>query len=265
MNCRAPALAKSCGANWPKWRSNREKKQNKKAGGKVNYTTDPKVRAALFDIDGTLTASGVWWEALLASPDVKPLKKLWLNTTAMPHYLLSKAGIASQAGFRNRWIRLMAWLMAGWSDNQVQAINEQTVTTCLVPALRSDVWDILRQHKAAGHPVILVSTMFEGIVNRFAQHIGGDAGLGSIVEFRDGHCTGQIVGETNSGGRKVNFARRYLEQHYPEISVAECAAYADSRSDIPFLAGVGFPIATYPDEIMRAAATEHGWSIYEGV
>jgi phosphoserine phosphatase len=94
--------------------------------------------------------------------------------------------------------------------------------------------------------------------------VGADTGLGSQVEFRDGRCMGRIVGQTCSGLRKVDFARRYLEQHHPGLSLADCAAYADSRSDIPFLAGVGYPVAVYPDEAMRAAALEHGWPIYEG-
>lgn len=225
---------------------------------------DPETRAALFDIDGTLTASGVWWAAIMDSPHTKLYKRLWLRGTAMPHYLLTKIGLASQANFRNRWIRLMAWLMAGWSEDQVQVAYEATLTTCLMPNVRSDVWDVLKRHKAAGQPVILVSTMFEGIVHRFALRLGADAGLGSIVEFDDGRCTGRIIGETCSGGRKVDFARRYLEQHDPDLSLTVCAAYADSRSDIPFLDGVGFPVATYPDEGMRAVAVERGWIIYEG-
>lgn len=231
----------------------------------MGYTIDSNVRAALFDTDGTLTESGQVWGVLLGSSDVKALKKRWLHTTALPHYLLSKIGVLSQAGFRNRWVRLMAWLMAGWPDDKVRAIYEQTVSTSLTPALRSDVWDVLKQHTAAGHPAILVSTMFEGMVNRFALHLGADVGLGSVVEMRDGRCTGKIIGETCSGGRKVEFARRYLEQHHPDLTLADCAAYADSRSDIPFLVGVGCPVATYPDDAMRAAATERGWTIYEGL
>jgi putative phosphoserine phosphatase/1-acylglycerol-3-phosphate O-acyltransferase len=235
----------------------------------VNSTIDPvgvpAVHAALFDVDGTLIETGQVWTVLLRSPDVRRFKKHWLHATALPHYVLSKTGLVSQSGFRNRWVRLMAWLMAGWTDDQARALYEQTVLSSMISALRSDVWDILKQHKAAGHPVILVSTMFEGIVNRFAEHVGADIGLGSIVGFRDGYCTGQIIGETCSGERKVAFARRYLEQQHPDLALAACAAYADSRSDIPFLSGVGFPVATYPDDAMRAAASECGWMIYEKV
>jgi phosphoserine phosphatase len=106
--------------------------------------------------------------------------------------------------------------------------------------------------------------MFEGIVQRFADVVGADTGLGSVVEFRDGVCAGRIVGPTCSGVRKVDVTRRYLEQHHPNLSLDDCAAYSDSRSDVAFLAGAGYPVATYPDEVMRGAARDRGWMVYEG-
>jgi HAD superfamily hydrolase (TIGR01490 family) len=228
------------------------------------YSIDPNIRAALFDIDGTLTSGGDVWAALIHSPDVSRLKKGWLYASGLPHYLLSKAGIVSQAGFRDRWVRLMAWLMARWPEQQAQAHYDQIVIEGLLPMLRADVLEILKQHQALGHPVILVSSMFEGIVQGFGAHIGADAGVGTRAEFRSGRCTGRVIGETCSGARKVEFARRYLDEHHAGLSLAEMAAYADSRSDIPFLVGAGFPVATYPDEGMRAAAQDRGWPVYEG-
>jgi HAD superfamily hydrolase (TIGR01490 family) len=225
---------------------------------------DSNVRAVLFDIDGTLTSGGEVWAALVHSPYVSRLKKGWLYSSGMPHYLISKAGVVSQAGFRDRWVRLMAWLMARWPEQQAQAHYDQIVVEGLLPMLRGDVLDILKRHQAAGHPAILVSTMFEGIVQGFAAHIGADVGLGTRVEFRNGRCTGRVIGETCSGGRKVEFAQRYLQEHHAWLSLDEVAAYADSRSDVPFLAGAGYPVATYPDDGMRAAALARGWSIYEG-
>jgi HAD superfamily hydrolase (TIGR01490 family) len=230
----------------------------------LTYTINPNVRAALFDIDGTLTSGGEVWAALIESSHVGRFKRAWLYGTAMPHYMVSKTGLVSQTGFRDRWVRLMAWLMAGWPVQQAQEHYDQIVIEGLLPRLRSDVVEIVKQHQTMGHPVVLVSTMFEGIVQGFAAHIGADTGLGSRVEFRHDRCTGRITGETCSGARKVDFARQYLEQHYAGLPMADCAAYADSRSDIPFLAEAGYPVATYPDEDMRAAAQERGWTIYEG-
>jgi len=230
----------------------------------LTYEIPSEVRAALFDIDGTLTTGGEVWGPLLKSPDVPSWRKGWLYVTAMPHYGLSKAGVVSQAGFRDRWVRLMAWLMTGWRYDRVQVLCSTIVRDHLIPALRPDVVKILKQHSAAGHPVILVSTMFREIVNDLAERVGADAGLGSEVEIRDKVCTGRIAGQTCAGVRKLEVARHYLDQRFPAFSLDVCAAYADSASDIPFLSGMGYPVAVYPDAAMRAAASERGWPIYEG-
>jgi HAD superfamily phosphoserine phosphatase-like hydrolase len=182
----------------------------------------------------------------------------------MPHYLSSKTGLVNQAAFRDRWVRLMAWLMGGWSEGQAQGIYDQIVDGFLKLTLRPDVVEILKQHKGQGHPAILVSSMFEGMASGFAPHVGADAAIGSQVEFRNGRCRGRIAGPTCSGARKLDFARRYLEAHHPGITLADCAAYADSRSDIGFLEGVSYPVAVYPDEGMRATAVSRGWPVYEG-
>lgn len=230
----------------------------------MTYTIPSGVRAALFDIDGTLTSGGEVWSVLIHSPLVSRARKSWLYGSGMPHYLLSKTGLVSQSGFRDRWVRLMAWLMKDWPEAQVQAMVTRLSQGALIPALRADVVDILRQHQAAGHPVLLVSTMFTGIVSDFAHHLGVAAPLGSVVGMANGRCLGRIEGPTCSGARKLDFARRYLEQHHPGIALADCAAYADSRSDIPFLGGAGYPVAVYPDDAMHAAARQQGWAVFGG-
>jgi HAD superfamily hydrolase (TIGR01490 family) len=228
----------------------------------MSYTPDPRSRAALFDIDGTLTAGGDVWAPLVKSPDVQPRRRAWLYASGWPQYALSKARVISQAGFRDRWVRLMAMLMGGWTSHQVQELYGRMVSVSLVPMLRPDVVGILEQHKTQGQPVLLISTMFEGIVQALAGRLGADAGLGSRLELSNGRCTGKIVGPTCSGARKLAFARAYLEPHAPDLTLDDCAAYADSRSDIPFLSGVGYPVAVYPDEAMRRAAVEQGWPIH---
>lgn len=230
----------------------------------MTITEQTTIQAALFDIDGTLTTGGPVWKALIAAPDVPLWRKSWIYGTAFPHYMLSKAHIMDQAAFRDRWVRLMAWLMTGWSSAQVDAICDQIATGMLVPNLRPDVVRTLKQHSDEGHVVILVSTMFERIVARLVRHLGADAGLGSVVAFDGDRCRGRITGETCSGGRKLEFIQRHLSEHHPTITLAHCAAYADSGSDIPFLAGAAQPVAVYPDDAMREAAQSHHWAIHSG-
>lgn len=232
--------------------------------GSLEYANHPQIRAALFDIDGTLTTGGEVWAILLASPRVPAWRKAWLYLTAYPHYVLARLHLADQAAFRDRWIRLMAWLITGWSEDEYLALCERMVQETLLPALRDDVVSLLRQHHTTGHVVLLVSTMFAGIVTAMARAIGADAGLGSQVGLSDGRCTGRIVGDTCAGARKLEFVGRHLEKHHADITLSVCAAYADSASDVPFLSGVRFPVATYPDAAMRQAAVERGWTIFPG-
>lgn len=219
------------------------------------------IQAALFDVDGTLTAGGQMWQGLLKSPDVQKSRIAWLYLTAVPHHLLSRAGAVSQAQFRDRWVRLMAWLMTGWSEAQVQHLYSHIAQDYLIPDLRPDVVSVLKNHKQQGHYVALVSTMFEGILRALADHVGADAGIGSQVAMVNGQCTGRIVGPACSGARKLDFAREHLAGQVP---LDACTAYADSKSDIEFLSGVGYPVATYPDDAMRLAAEKRGWRIYTG-
>ena len=219
-------------------------------------------KAALFDIDGTLTTGGDVWGGLLGAPEVAVWRRAWLYATALPHYGLSKAGLISERGFRERWVRLMAWLMTGWTAQQVQGVYDMVAHDFLVPDLRPDTVVLLNQHKAAGHPVILVSNMFEGIVQALAVHLGADAGLGSRVAMDGDRCLGRIAGQTCAGPGKVTFAQAYLAAHHPALTIEQCAGYADSRSDAPLLGAVGFPVAVYADAQLRAEAEAHGWALY---
>ena len=224
---------------------------------------DQGIRAALFDIDGTLTTGGDFWDVLIYSPNISFARRAQLYLKTLPMYALVKGHIADQARFRSRWVHYMADLMRGWQAEEGDALCNEIVQNRLIPGLRSDVVRILKQHKTAGHPVLLVSTMFEPIVRGLALYLGADAGLGTPVEIHNGYCTGRVAGETCSGSRKAIYVQRYFETHSLELPLAGCAAYADSQSDIPFLMAAGYPTAVYPDSEMRRAAEQHQWPIHE--
>ena len=47
------------------------------------------------------------------------------------------------------------------------------------------------------------------------------------------------------------------------FDLAECTAYSDSASDLPFLGLVGHPVAVNPDRELRRVAADRGWPVLE--
>jgi HAD superfamily hydrolase (TIGR01490 family) len=219
------------------------------------------VRAAFFDVDGTLVDGHVW-SGVLAYPQTPRSRARVFWAGQMPHYLLRKAGLVSQARFRDGWVRGLAGLVRGWSAAQLEALAAWIATDYLAPTYRPDVIDILNTHVEAGVPVALVSTMFAPVVEAIAAHLGAEAGLGTALEFEGGVYTGRVAGTPCAGARKLDFMRAYLAEHAPGVELAQVAAFSDSFSDAPMLEAVGYPAAVYPDDRLRAAAEAGGWAMH---
>jgi HAD superfamily hydrolase (TIGR01490 family) len=218
-------------------------------------------RAAFFDVDGTLI-EGHAWAGVVEHPQIPRRRRMWLYVAHLPALLMLRLRLMTQVGFRDSWVRGLARMLQGWTALEVDALFAWIADDYLATRYRPDVIAILQEHKDQGDHVILISTMFRGAIQRVAERLSADAGLGTQLEVRDGVCTGRILGETCVGAHKVDLVRAYLASHVPDIDLAQAAAYADSYSDAPLLAAVGHPTATYPDTEMRKVAQEMGWAIH---
>lgn len=221
------------------------------------------IRAALFDVDGTLVDGRVW-RGILEYPRVSRQRVRWQYARALPRLLRLRLQPAYEARFRDRWVRGLAGLLRGWPEPAVSTMADWIADSFLEAMYRQDVIALAAAHRAQGHPVILVSTMFPPVLAAIARRVGADAVVGTAFEVRDGVLTGAVDGESCVGPRKLDFARRYLAQQYPDIAVEECAAYADSYSDSALLMAAGRACAVYPDEQLRRVAGERGWQIHPG-
>jgi HAD superfamily hydrolase (TIGR01490 family) len=151
----------------------------------------------------------------------------------------------------------MARLMKGWSRARVDALFDRIVFDDFGDRFRPDVAARLREHSASGERVVLVSGMFDGFAARFARMLGAETGIGTILDFDGDTCTGAIRGRGCAGDEKPRFMQRFLATD----DLSQTHGYADSYSDVPMLSAVGSPVATYPDEQLRAHALAQGWAI----
>ena len=60
---------------------------------------------------------------------------------------------------------------------------------------------------------------------------------------------------------KADCVRALAEQEGYDL--AECTAYSDSHTDLPFLELVGHPVVVNPDRKLRRVAAERQWPVLE--
>lgn len=224
---------------------------------------EPQIKVALFDIAGTLTSVNVW-KVMTNSTKVDEGRLRLMYARALPFWALYKLRVMSEVRFRHLWVKALAPLVRGWNETQLDDLFEWGVTAYLKPHYREDVVAELRELKAKGAYVVLVSNMFERFCDRFARQVGADKGLGTQLEFQNGVATGRVLGKAMAGDEKLERAHQFLKTQGIDVAFNDhAAAYADSLSDVALLAAAKFPTVTYPDSQMRQEAVKRGWRIIE--
>lgn len=224
------------------------------------------MRAAFFDVDGTLTQNRVW-QGLREYFKTKGLRRFTLAffwVSHIPLYLLYRLGLISAVGFRSPWARHMSWYFRCYSVEQANEVWEWVVSEFTQGQWREDIVSILQQHKQDGDVVFLVSGGPLGLLNRIKEEVGADYAVGTKHEIKDGFYTGRAQGEACQGDNKVNFSVRLIKELSLEVDLKKSFTYADSTSDLQLLEMVGNPVAVYPDIKLLAIAENRGWKIISG-
>lgn len=225
---------------------------------------DQPLRAAFFDVDGTLTTSHVWQG--LMSYFKTHRKREWTNRIFWwfhsPYFFLRRFGLITEGAFRKPWASHLAWYVRGYTIEQAMDIWDWIVEESLSKAWRTDTRVLLDKHRADGDLVILVSGGPVPLLKRIAQELGVDHVVGTVFEMQNGRFTGRSKEPICIDENKAKLALTYLGGNNFSVDLQESFAFADSSSDLPMLELVGHPVATYPDENLEKVAIERGWQIF---
>jgi HAD superfamily hydrolase (TIGR01490 family) len=217
----------------------------------------PAVEAAFFDLDKTVIAKAsmvafgrpLYREGLLSR---------WLLLRALYGqlvYLWLGADEARLAKMRDAALRLTK----GWQHENVRRIVRETLTEVIEPIVFEEALDLIRQHRADGHLVVIISASPEEIVEPLAEYLGADVAIGTQAELdADGRYSGQL--KRYSYGPAKAVAIRELAAAR-DIDLAGSYAYSDSVTDIPMMEVVGHPVAVNPDRPLLRIARERGWEV----
>lgn len=218
---------------------------------------------AAFDLDGTLLKGHVW-RGLIKYHRERKMKRLFLWLFALTHYplwFLAKLGLWDEVRFRTRWMEDFCGIFKGLKKEEMRGILSAVLENELEQEIRVDLLDTLKEHQAKNHIVMLVSGTFEDLLRLFGEKIGVEHLLGTKVEFREGRCTGRVMGSACMGSEKVRRIQELIDERGLEFDLSSSFAYADSISDLPLLEWVGNPLAVEPEEKLQAIAQERGWQI----
>jgi len=218
---------------------------------------------ALFDLDGTLS-SGRMWEGFLKHYLMHRGKRAWMLAFWAKHsplWLLKMCKLISDDKFRAKWVGDMCGIFKGASRQEVMEVFRWISDNYILDSLRSDIVDILKQHKQSGRMIVIVSTAFSELLEIVGQELGVATVIGTKTEVVDGIYTGKIIKPACSGRNKVKLIEAFISQNGLKIDLFSSFAYADSSSDIPLLKLVGNPVATYPDRALRQFARDNNWQI----
>jgi HAD superfamily hydrolase (TIGR01490 family) len=219
-----------------------------------------KPRLALFDLDHTLLpldSDYEWGEFTirLGWCDASEFKRR--NAEYFAHYRAGTLDIHDYVRFATQAIRERGAQAAARA-------HEQFMLEVIGPAVRPQALELVQQHRQAGAQLLIVTATNDFVTGPIAQVFGVDELIAVELE-RDagGQLTGEIVGIPSARDGKVQRMEQWLRRRQLDWAQVETTFYTDSINDLALLERVSHPVATNPDDRLRALAQERGWPIVE--
>jgi HAD superfamily hydrolase (TIGR01490 family) len=219
---------------------------------------------ALFDLDHTLlpTDSDHEWGRFMVKLGIVDAERFAReNDRFFADYKAGKLDI-------HAYLVAMLTPLAKYSRKQLEAWHAQFMHEVIGPAIIPAALELVRSHQEQGDLCCMVTATNEFITRPIAGAFGIDALIACEVETVDGHphsaYTGRPTGTPSYREGKIVRTEAWLASLGKTWSDFEHSYfYSDSHNDIPLLEKVTDPIATNPDETLRAHAQSKGWRILD--
>ena len=130
--------------------------------------------------------------------------------------------------------------------------------------IKSQALQLVQSHQAAGDAVVIVTATNEFVTRPIADAFGVQE-LIAVELARDdkGALTGEIKGTPSFREGKVIRVEHWLAGCGLGWADVETTFYTDSMNDLALLEKATHPVATNPDDRLRALATVRGWRILD--
>jgi HAD superfamily hydrolase (TIGR01490 family) len=158
--------------------------------------------------------------------------------------------------------------LAKYSRAQLAQYHQMYMHEVIKPAIVPAALELVRQHRDAGDLCCMVTATNEFITGPIAAVFGVEKLIACEAETVDGQphsdYTGRPTGTPSYKEGKIVRTEAWLASLGKTWSdFGRSYFYSDSHNDIPLLQKVTDPIATNPDDTLRAHAQANGWRILE--
>ena len=215
----------------------------------------PEQVAAIFDVDGTLVGSNVVsyfaWLRMRELPPAAGLAWLVGFLPKIPYYwALDKVNRSyfNHAFYKN---------YRGWKPARARYLGKESFSGFTLGRIYPEALDRLREHKEAGHRVVLLSGALDFLLEPMRGLV--DDVLCASLEEENGVYTGELTGAPIAGDARARMLASFARKR--NLDLSNSYAYADAISDLPMLEAVGNPVAVNPDRRLAAAAKNRGWQV----
>jgi HAD superfamily hydrolase (TIGR01490 family) len=149
-----------------------------------------------------------------------------------------------------------------------QAAHQQFMRSVIEPAIKPQALALVREHQRAGDELVIVTATNEFVTRPIAQAFGVTELIAVELEIDhspggSGWITGEIRGVPSAREGKVTRVEQWLAERHLAWADVQSTFYTDSINDLSLLEKVTYPVATNPDDALRALATQRGWRILE--
>ena len=217
-------------------------------------------RLTLFDLDHTLLpidSDYEWGEFTTRIGWTDPVEFGRRNAEFFAHYQAGTLDVHDYVRFAIDAVRQRG-------PEAAALAHAQFMREVVQPAIRPEALALLRQHQSAGDRVVIITATNEFVTAPIAQALGVPELLAMQLERgADGWFTGAIAGVPSMRAGKVTRMEQWLAARGLDWGSVESTFYSDSLNDVPLLEKVNQPVATNPDDRLRALAMQRGWRILD--
>lgn len=214
---------------------------------------------ALFDLDHTILpidSDHEWGEFLARSGAIDADAFRRANNEWYAHY---QAGTLDPV----KYLEFALGTLSQFSRAQLDAWHQQFMDEVIKPAMVPAAQALVQKHLDAGDLVAIVTATNGFVTEPIAKLFNVQHLIAAVPELgEDKRITGRLVGTPTFGPGKIVHTEAWLKgmgKTLEDFPVSHF--YSDSQNDIPLLARVTHPVATNPNDKLKAHAIAQGWPI----